>query len=68
MGSGHFSDEDFDKVSYFRNLEIVYNNIIKPVQDVVVKVDDHKFYNTRVMFRKDWGSYIFYGGSCRMNS
>ncbi|KAG7559578.1 hypothetical protein ISN45_Aa05g011710, partial [Arabidopsis thaliana x Arabidopsis arenosa] len=31
MGSGRFSDEGFGKVSYFRNLEIVDNNIFKSV-------------------------------------
>ncbi|CAL9247868.1 unnamed protein product, partial [Arabidopsis halleri] len=31
MGSVRFSDEGFGKVSYFRNLEIVDNNIFKSV-------------------------------------
>ncbi|EOA26182.1 hypothetical protein CARUB_v10019620mg, partial [Capsella rubella] len=64
MGSGHFPDEGFGKVSYIRNLEIFDNNRFQPVQDVEVKLTDTdpRFYNIKDMFRDDWGTYIFFGG------
>ncbi|CAL9248743.1 unnamed protein product [Arabidopsis halleri] len=68
MGSGHFSDEGFGKVGYFRNLEIIDNNRFQPVQDITVKATDRKFYDIKDMFRDDWGTYFFYGGPGRMHS
>ena len=64
MGSGHFPDEGFDKVSYIRNLEIVdNNNEFQPVQDIKVIATDPKFYTIKSFSGDDWGTYLFYGGS-----
>ncbi|XP_056864293.1 uncharacterized protein LOC108851049 [Raphanus sativus] len=64
MGSGHFPDEGFGKVGYFRNLEIVdSNNILQPVQHVEVKATNPEFYSIANMSRDDdWGTCLFYGG------
>ena len=64
MGSGHFPDEGFDKVSYIRNLEIVdNNNEFQPVQDIKVIATDPKSYTIKSFSGDDWGTYLFYGGS-----
>jgi len=62
MGSGHFPNESFGKVSYLRNLEIVDNNIFQPAQDVKLKATNPKLYDIKDMVSDDGGTYIFFGG------
>ncbi|KAL0844790.1 hypothetical protein Bca101_018036 [Brassica carinata] len=63
MGSGHFPDEGFGKSSYFRNLEVVYdNNSLQSIQNLKSITTNPECYKIKDLRTREWDTHFFFGG------
>ncbi|KAF8081462.1 hypothetical protein N665_0885s0009, partial [Sinapis alba] len=63
MGSVHFPDEGFGKSSYFRNLEVVYdNNSLQSIQNLTAITTNPKCYKIKDLRTREWDTHFFFGG------
>uniref|UniRef100_A0A1D1ZKF8 ATP synthase subunit delta n=1 Tax=Anthurium amnicola TaxID=1678845 RepID=A0A1D1ZKF8_9ARAE len=72
MGSGHYSNEGFEKASFFKNVQVLDASVSTGFSDPVhlsVVIQSPKCYDLQVGGKKDgpWGYFFFYGGPGRSN-
>ncbi|KAE8720509.1 Detected protein of confused Function [Hibiscus syriacus] len=66
MDSGHFAEEGFGKVAYFRNLQTVdWDNNLLPLTNPRLLADHSNCYDIRQGRNSVWGTYFYYGGPGR---
>ncbi|KAJ6841002.1 uncharacterized protein M6B38_309075 [Iris pallida] len=63
MGSGHFPEEGFGKLSYFRNIPVVdgSNNLRAP-KGISAFTEQSNCYDVQNGHNDDWGNFFYDGG------